>query len=177
MRAHAAEIIAERLAPAEPRNDGRQTPYRNHPVFVAQHATATCCRSCLETWHGIAKGHRLDRDERAYVVEVIGRWIDRELATSIEGGTPGAPPHLDREGGAAFPASGQAPRGIIRVGAALAAQQRPGLVGEAHALVADRAVTDGGPRTNIGLIAWRRAFDVVPGGSRQSALVAAESDG
>ena len=59
MRAHAAEIIAERLAPAEPRNDGRQTPYRNHPVFVAQHATATCCRSCLETWHGIAKGHRL----------------------------------------------------------------------------------------------------------------------
>jgi len=85
MRAHAAEIIAERLAPAEPRNDGRQTPYRNHPVFVAQHATATCCRSCLETWHGIAKGHRLDRGERAYVVEVIGRWIDRELATSIEG--------------------------------------------------------------------------------------------
>ena len=88
MRGHAAEIIAERLAPAEPRNDGRQTPYRNHPVFVAQHATATCCRSCLETWHGIAKGRRLDRGERAYVVEVIGRWIDRELATSIEGRDP-----------------------------------------------------------------------------------------
>ena len=82
MRAHAAEIIAERLAPAEPRNDGRQTPYRNHPVFVAQHATATCCRSCLEAWHGIAKGHQLDHAERAYVVEVIGRWIDRELATA-----------------------------------------------------------------------------------------------
>jgi len=85
MRAHAAEIIGARLAPAEPRNDGRQTPYRNHPVFVAQHATGTCCRSCLETWHGIAKGHRLDRGERAYVVEVIGRWIDRELASSIGG--------------------------------------------------------------------------------------------
>ena len=85
MRNHAAEIIAERLAPAEPRNDGRQTPYRNHPVFVAQHATATCCRSCVETWHGIAKGHQLDRDERAYLVEVIGRWIDRELANPIDG--------------------------------------------------------------------------------------------
>jgi hypothetical protein len=85
MRAHAAEIIAERLAPSEPRNDGRQTPYPNHPVFVAQHATATCCRSCLETWHGIAKGHRLVRGERAYVVEVIGRWIDRELATPTTG--------------------------------------------------------------------------------------------
>ncbi|MXG91318.1 DUF4186 family protein [Nocardioides flavescens] len=89
MRAHAAEIIGERLAPAQPRNDGRQTPYRNHPVFVAQHATATCCRTCLETWHGIAKGHQLDRDERAYVVEVIGRWIDRELAQPAE--TPRLP--------------------------------------------------------------------------------------
>ena len=90
MRAHAAEIIAERLAPDEPRNDGRQTPYRNHPVFVAQHATATCCRSCMETWHGIATGNGLDRGERAYVVEVIGRWIDRELATSIEGRESGS---------------------------------------------------------------------------------------
>jgi hypothetical protein len=47
-------------------------------------------RGCLQTWHGIAKGHRLDRGERAYVVEVIGRWIDRELATSIEGRDPGS---------------------------------------------------------------------------------------
>ncbi|MBV9488047.1 MAG: DUF4186 domain-containing protein [Frankiaceae bacterium] len=90
MRAHAGEIVAARLAPAEPPNDGRQTPYRNHPVFVAQHATATCCRSCLERWHGIAKGQRLDRDERAYVVEVIGRWIDRELANSFAGRNPGS---------------------------------------------------------------------------------------
>ena len=90
MRDPAAEIVAGRLAPAEPRNDGRQTLYRNQPVFVAQHATATCCRSCLETWHGIAKGHRLDRGERAHVVEAIGRWIDRELATSIEGRDPGS---------------------------------------------------------------------------------------
>jgi hypothetical protein len=80
MRAHAAEIIAERLAPAEPRNDGRQTPYRNHPVFVAQHATATCCRSCLERWHDIPRGRELSHDERAYVVDVIWRWIERELA-------------------------------------------------------------------------------------------------
>ena len=78
-------------APAEPRHDGRQTPYRNHPVFVAQHATATCCRSCLEKWHGIAKGHQLDRDERTYVVEVIGRWIERELATSTEDRNYGTP--------------------------------------------------------------------------------------
>jgi Domain of unknown function (DUF4186) len=81
MRAHAAELIADRLAPAEPRNDGRQTPYRGHPVFVAQHATATCCRSCLLRSHDIPKGRILTREERAYVVDVIARWIERELAT------------------------------------------------------------------------------------------------
>jgi hypothetical protein len=81
MRAHAAELIADRLAPAEPRNDGRQTPYGGHPVFVAQHATATCCRSCLLRSHDIPKGRILTREERAYVVDVIARWIERELAT------------------------------------------------------------------------------------------------
>jgi hypothetical protein len=80
MRAHAAELIASRLAPAAPRNDGRQTPYRGHPVFVAQHATATCCRTCLSRWHGIEAGRVLTKEERAYVVDVIGRWIELELA-------------------------------------------------------------------------------------------------
>src|SRR6478672_853029 len=80
MRAHAAEIIAERLAPAEPRNDGRQTPYRNHPVFVAQHATATCCRGCLAKWHGIEKGRELAENEQRYVVSVIERWLRDENA-------------------------------------------------------------------------------------------------
>lgn len=80
MRKHAAEIIAKRLAPAEPRNDGKQTPYRGHPVFVAQHATATCCRSCLERNHQIAKHRELTVDEQAYVVDVICRWIEREVS-------------------------------------------------------------------------------------------------
>lgn len=80
IRAHAHELIAARLAPAEPRNDGRQTPYRGHPVFVAQHATATCCRSCLAKNHAIAKGAELTAEEQEYVVDVTCRWIERELA-------------------------------------------------------------------------------------------------
>lgn len=80
VRRHAHELIGKRLAPAEPAKDGRQTPYRGHPVFVAQHATGTCCRSCLRRWHGIAKGHELDTDERDYVVAVICRWIERQFA-------------------------------------------------------------------------------------------------
>lgn len=77
---HAADLIARRLAPSAPRNDGKQTPYRGHPVFVAQHATATCCRTCLARWHQIPAGRALTADERRYVVAVILAWLDRELA-------------------------------------------------------------------------------------------------
>ncbi len=80
MRRHAAELIAARLAPAAPDKDGKQTPYRGHPVFVGQHATATCCRGCLHRWHGIPKGRTLSQEERDYVVEVICRWMERDLA-------------------------------------------------------------------------------------------------
>jgi hypothetical protein len=82
VRRHAADLLAARVAPAQPRKDGRQTPYRGHPVFVAQHATATCCRTCLERWHGIAKGQELTADEQAYAVDVICRWIETDLAAS-----------------------------------------------------------------------------------------------
>jgi uncharacterized protein DUF4186 len=81
-RTHAAELLATRLAPAAPHKDGKQTPYRGHPVFVAQHATATCCRGCLERWHGIEKGRELTAAEQEYAVDVICRWIEADLAAS-----------------------------------------------------------------------------------------------
>jgi hypothetical protein len=72
---HGRRFVVERLAPAEPANDGRQTPMRSHPVFVAQHATATCCRGCLAKWHFIAKGAALSEEQIAYVLGVIERWL------------------------------------------------------------------------------------------------------
>jgi hypothetical protein len=72
---HGERFIEERLAPAEPRNDGKQTPMRNHPVFVAQHATATCCRGCLEKWHAIPKGRALTPEEKVYIRSVLRRWL------------------------------------------------------------------------------------------------------
>jgi hypothetical protein len=80
VRRDAEELVGRRLSPAEPRNDGRQTPYRGHPVFVAQHATATCCRACLARWHDIPTGRGLDDAERAYVVAAICRWIVGQYA-------------------------------------------------------------------------------------------------
>lgn len=72
---HGRQFIRERLAPAEPKNDGRQTPMRGHPIFIAQPATATCCRGCLQKWHHIAKGRDLTDDEIEYVVAVLSQWL------------------------------------------------------------------------------------------------------
>jgi hypothetical protein len=84
VRNHATEFVEKRLAPAFPVNDGKQTPWRNHPVFVAQHATATCCRGCLQKWHQIPKGSALTAEEQGYIVEVIGAWLSQEERVSTE---------------------------------------------------------------------------------------------
>ncbi len=75
---HARQFVESRLAAAEPANDGKQTPMRNHPVFIAQHATATCCRGCLERWHGIARGRALTAEEIDHIVRVIEVWLRRQ---------------------------------------------------------------------------------------------------
>lgn len=75
---HARDFVTRRLAPARPEHDGRQTPWRGHPVFVAQHATATCCRGCLEKWHGIPQGRPLSDAEVGYVCRVIAAWLERQ---------------------------------------------------------------------------------------------------
>ncbi len=63
---HAYDFIRQRLAPKEIINDGKQTPMKGHPVFIAQHATATCCRGCLYKWHKIRKGKELTQKEIKY---------------------------------------------------------------------------------------------------------------
>ena len=85
---HARAFIAERLAPASPRNDGKQTPMRGHPVFVAQHATATCCRGCLAKWHGIPAGRALTTEEQRHVVEAIARWLASQPPGADDGSLP-----------------------------------------------------------------------------------------
>jgi predicted Fe-S protein YdhL (DUF1289 family) len=79
---HADEMVAARLAPADPPNDGKQTPMRGHPVFVAQHATATCCRGCLAKWHRVPKGREMTEDERRHVVAVLARWLAEQDAAA-----------------------------------------------------------------------------------------------
>lgn len=79
IREHAYDFINKRLALEDIPNDGKQTPMRGHPVFIAQHATATCCRSCLYKWHKIQKGIELNEEQKDYIINVIMSWIDREM--------------------------------------------------------------------------------------------------
>ena len=80
---HAKDFIGKRLSPAAPAKDGKQTPFRGHPVFVAQHATACCCRGCLEKWHRIPRGRSLTSDEETYIAKVLERWLGEEMRKSL----------------------------------------------------------------------------------------------
>ncbi len=79
IRRHARDFVSKRLAPAVIPNDGKQTPMRGHPIFIAQHATGCCCRGCLSKWHNIPVGRELTACERGYVVGVLMAWIMKQL--------------------------------------------------------------------------------------------------
>ncbi len=79
IRRHAADFVRTRLAPAEIPNDGKQTPMRGHPVFIAQHACACCCRGCLNKWYHIPKGRELTENEQERIVHLLMAWIERQL--------------------------------------------------------------------------------------------------
>jgi exodeoxyribonuclease V alpha subunit len=76
---HACDFVAKRLAPAVIPNDGKQTPMRGHPVFLAQHATGCCCRGCLFKWHHIPLGRQLTDEEQQYVIAVLMAWIKKDM--------------------------------------------------------------------------------------------------
>ena len=80
IRQDGIELLTKRLAPKEIPNDGKQTPMRQvHPIFIAQHACACCCRGCLEKWYHISKNKELTKDEIGLIVDILMEWIKREI--------------------------------------------------------------------------------------------------
>ena len=82
MRAHAADFVRQKLAPAEPANDGRQTPMSGHPVFKAMHATACCCRGCLNKWYKVPLHRELTASEQERIVGLLMAWLERQVEAS-----------------------------------------------------------------------------------------------
>ncbi|HBM80225.1 MAG: DUF4186 domain-containing protein [Clostridiales bacterium] len=79
IRLHAQDFIRQRLAPAVIPNDGKQTPMHGHPVFIAQHACACCCRGCLNRWYGVPKGIELNEQQQEKIVNLLMAWIERQM--------------------------------------------------------------------------------------------------
>ena len=79
VREHATDIITSRLAPAFIPNDGKQTPMKNHPVFIAQHACACCCRDCLYKWYKVPKNVELNETRQEKIVNLLMFWIEEEM--------------------------------------------------------------------------------------------------
>lgn len=79
VREHAADFVRQRLAPAVIPNDGKQTPMRGHPVFVAQHACACCCRGCLNKWYKVPVGTELTENQQERIVNLLMAWIDCQM--------------------------------------------------------------------------------------------------
>lgn len=79
IKSHAFDFVTKKLAPAVIANDGKQTATHGHPVFVAQHATATCCRGCLSKWHKIEQNRALTPQQVDFVVGLIMAWIENQI--------------------------------------------------------------------------------------------------
>ena len=84
IREDAYFFIRNRLSDTSKYTDGKQTPMKGHPVFIAQHATATCCRGCLNKWYKIEKNRLLTDHEIDFCVALIMSWIEKEYNKSIE---------------------------------------------------------------------------------------------
>ena len=81
---HCKDFIEKRLNPYPNLKDGNQTPMKGHPVFIAQHATATCCRKCLEKWYKIPYNRELNEKEKKFINALIMSWIIKEYENSKE---------------------------------------------------------------------------------------------
>ena len=79
IRLDAQYFIETRLSPAVIPNDGKQTPMKGHPVFIAQHATASCCRGCLNKWYKVPMNKELSQEQQKKIVNLIMAWIENEI--------------------------------------------------------------------------------------------------
>ena len=123
VREHARDLLAKRVGPAWPAKDGKQTPFRGHPVFTAQHATATCCRGCIAKWHHIPKGRPLTDEELDRLSELVVRWIRRDIVRhdrAARGGGVLAAGAGDGDANAVASSGATSPTGAALAGATLA---------------------------------------------------------
>jgi Domain of unknown function (DUF4186) len=95
LTAAATKRIRSSVARAEPVRDGQQTPLSGNILYYAQHATACCCRTCMEYWHDIPKGRELADAEVQYFAELMMRFVAERMPL-----LPDAPEKIPRRSNA-----------------------------------------------------------------------------
>ncbi|RZJ48871.1 MAG: DUF4186 family protein [Chryseobacterium sp.] len=55
------------------------TPYEGNIIHYGQHATGSCCRTCIEFWHGIPKGRSLTANEVSYLSNLISAYAVKRI--------------------------------------------------------------------------------------------------
>lgn len=78
IRSHATDFVKNKLSPAEPLNDGKQTPMHGHPVFKAMHGCACCCRGCLNKWYHVPLGVELTDNQQERIVNLLMAWLEKQ---------------------------------------------------------------------------------------------------
>ena len=86
MRVATEKRIRNSVGAANPYRDGMQTPKNNNAIYYAQHATASCCRKCINEWHGIPFGQELTKDQITYLTELVILYIEERLPFLTEQG-------------------------------------------------------------------------------------------
>jgi len=80
--------------------DGRRTKWEGNPIFYAQHATAACCRKCIEKWHGIPRDQPLKEDQIKYLTRLVTMYLEdrfpdlpdsKQKVPSLRGNATGKP--------------------------------------------------------------------------------------
>lgn len=80
--------LMQSIAKANPFRDGTQTPFHGRAVYYAQHATATCCRKCVEEWHAIPRGRALTENELQYLTQLVIRYLQERIRGIPSKGAP-----------------------------------------------------------------------------------------
>jgi hypothetical protein len=90
LRAKVRPYLEKKVGRAKIWRDGTQTPKDGSAIHFGQHATATCCRKCIEYWHGIERDRQLTPEELDYCTGLVCAYLDlreAELFNEISRGS------------------------------------------------------------------------------------------
>lgn len=90
IRERAKQIVSKKIGhPPVSRWDYRNCPQEGTEVIeYGRHATATCCRPCLERWHNIPQNAFLTEEQIKYCVDLVELYVKDRVPEITENGDP-----------------------------------------------------------------------------------------